>query len=150
MDIPHIKFSPRPQCDDCGRTDTVTLCPEHFLVEVRAHPEMAELRLQLKRQQAEMAELRKLKASLPKCWDFNAAGELVQETPVVPGMTVYGWHPVQIWEIQAWEFVQHRHKGRLVEWFIRLLDRSVAVASVAASPEAAEALMKQTQMEDTK
>ena len=54
MDIPHAK------CDECEETgNTVTLCPDHFLVEVRAHPEMAELRAQLAKQQAEMAKLRK-------------------------------------------------------------------------------------------
>ncbi len=31
---------------------------------------------------------------LPKCWGLNDAGELVQNVPVVPGMTVYIDDPV--------------------------------------------------------
>lgn len=38
-----------------------------------------------------MCELEALKAKLPKCWRLNAAGELVQDGPLLPGSEVFNF-----------------------------------------------------------
>jgi len=52
-----IQYEP---CDECGkRENTVTLCPKCLADEVYEHLDVVNMRVQLAKQQAEMAKLRK-------------------------------------------------------------------------------------------
>ena len=72
MDIPH------EPCEECGRREnTVVLCPDCFARAVQEHPDMAALRGQIAKQQAEMAELRKeIGLAQSAQWGYDAGRRL--------------------------------------------------------------------------
>ncbi len=80
--------------------------------------------------QRKAAEEHAVVALLPRCWDVDSTGRLVQETPVVPGMEAYYYSDI-------YEGIEEAEVDmEIVGDALELL----SVDDLAASREAAEAL----------